>query len=238
MWKIVGPFFARQKINAWLAAPGPRILNLGGGANLFDRWLTADVDPRADVYVDFSRPLPFPDDCVDVVYLEEVIEHLSQSDGLRLVSECLRVFRPDGRIRLTTPDLDALTMPKQGDLARERQLNEMFYSHEHRHIYSPAGIQLLLSTAGFSGIQRSSFRDSRTTLGSFDTHPYKIRLFGTRCDAILGSTQKCASFAKRQHSTGVRIELKDPAGTIISILWHRHTVALRDGGSACEEFPS
>ncbi len=96
----------RTYLRRWLNSPGPHILNLGGGGVLFERWLTADVDPRSDVYVDVTRPLPFRDATIDVVYSEEVIEHISPHHASAMLRECLRILKPGGWLRLTTPSLD------------------------------------------------------------------------------------------------------------------------------------
>jgi len=175
-WRLVAPLFTRHKIRAWLARQGPHILNLGGGGNTFDRWLTADVDPRADVYVDLTRTLPFPNASVDVVYLEEVVEHLSQEQGTKLLTECHRILNPDGLVRLTTPDLGAFVSQFDNSVAFETKFNHIFYQHGHRHIYSKEGISTLLSQTGFADISTSSFRDMNSRYGYFDTHPLRFSI--------------------------------------------------------------
>jgi predicted SAM-dependent methyltransferase len=166
--------FARRKIARWLAKPGARILNLGGGSNTFDRWLTADVDPRADVFVDITKPLPFWDSSIDVVYLEEVIEHVPPTDGQRLMAECHRILRPGGALRLTTPCLDSYCSQFDTSIAFERKVNDVFYLHGHRHIYSKAGIRGLLENLGFISVTLSSFRNSGSQYGYFDTHAFRF----------------------------------------------------------------
>lgn len=49
--------------------------------------------------------LPFPDGSVDVVMMNEVVEHLVEVD--EAVAEARRVLRPGGRLLLTTPNLAA-----------------------------------------------------------------------------------------------------------------------------------
>lgn len=175
-WCSVAPFFARTKINVWLAQPGPRVVNLGGGANTFDRWLTADMDPRADVFVDVTKPLPFPDASVDVVYLEEVIEHISQEEGARLMAECYRCLKPRGALRLTTPCLNLYARQFDGGTDYEKKFNEIFYNHGHRHIYSKAGVRRLLQSAGLIDVRESSFRDMNSAYGYFDTHALRFAI--------------------------------------------------------------
>ena len=102
-WFWVGPVVTRRHLRRWLAGPGPHVLNLGGGSLLSLRWLTADVDPRSDVFMNVTEPLPMPDNALDVVYSEEVIEHIDREAGGRMLAECFRVLKPEGTLRLTTP---------------------------------------------------------------------------------------------------------------------------------------
>jgi FkbM family methyltransferase len=54
---------------------------------------------------DLTKRLPFKDNTVSVIYGAHVLEHLYLADAQRLLSECKRVLRPGGVIRLVVPDL-------------------------------------------------------------------------------------------------------------------------------------
>ena len=179
-WNAVAPLFTRARIERWLRQPGPRIVNLGGGANIFDRWLTADIDPRADVYVNITRPLPFGDATIDAVYLEEVVEHVPVPAGREMLAECLRILKPGGVLRVTTPDLDAFTASFDGTQAATDAINNIFYEHEHRHIYSRGELRAALEAAGFASIVPSAFRDKAARYGDFDTHALRYSMDETR----------------------------------------------------------
>jgi SAM-dependent methyltransferase len=88
-----------------MSSTGERLLNLGGGGNVAPHWLTADIDPRSDVYVDLTKPLPFPSGSLDGIFLEEVIEHIPASNAASLAMECFRCLKPGKPIRISTPDL-------------------------------------------------------------------------------------------------------------------------------------
>jgi SAM-dependent methyltransferase len=176
-WCAVAPFFARGKIEAWLQQPGPRIINLGGGSNTFDRWLTADMDPRADVFMDVTKPLLLlPNASVDMIYLEEVIEHISREQGTALLAECARMLKPGGALRLTTPCLDLYAIQFDGSTAYESKINDIFYKHGHCFIYAKAGVHALLTQAGFTAITPSTFRDAGSRFGYFDTHALRFAI--------------------------------------------------------------
>jgi predicted SAM-dependent methyltransferase len=171
LWQVIGPAVTRPYLNRWLCAPGPKILNLGGGNVLFDRWLTADVVPRADVYMNVTQPLPLPDASVDVVYSEEVIEHIPLERGRAMLRECLRVLKPGGWLRLTTPSLDYFARRALAAPEHVAGINDIFYQHEHRHIYSEAELRNELAAAGFVNLRASSYREPASRLGWLDSHP-------------------------------------------------------------------
>jgi len=171
LWQWIGPTVTRPHLRRWLESDSPKILNLGGGNVLFDRWLTADVVPRADVYMNVTRPLPLPDVCVDAVYSEEVIEHLPLELGRSMLRECLRVLKPDGWLRLTTPSLDYFARRVLASPDHAAEINDIFYRHEHRHIYSEAELHHELTASGFVHLRASSYRESESRLGYLDSHP-------------------------------------------------------------------
>jgi SAM-dependent methyltransferase len=113
-------------------------LNLGCGPNAPANWVNVDGSwnawlsnhiylrkmlkafglisrnsPRAEWNVrplvhDLTRPLPFKENSVAVIYGAHVLEHLYLADAQRLLGECLRVLRPGGVIRLVVPDLHSM----------------------------------------------------------------------------------------------------------------------------------
>src|SRR5882724_900990 len=105
-------------------------LNLGCGPNAPAGWLNVDgswnawlsnhvylrktlnafgviskISPGAEWNVrplvhDLTRPLPFKENSVSVIYGAHVLEHLYLADAQRLLGECHRVLRSGGVIRL------------------------------------------------------------------------------------------------------------------------------------------
>jgi len=156
--------------------------------------LTADITPRADVYLDACRRFPFPSESLDGIFAEEVIEHVSHGDALGVLSECWRVLKPGGALRLSTPDLGFLlglvqsgvypecrffadvlrhygeTQSPEPALAVVRVVNNLFYEHGHRFLYSAAALKAMLENAGFFECRLSSYRDPNSPLGLLDSH--------------------------------------------------------------------
>ena len=175
LWQRIGPAVTRPHLQRWLKSDQFKILNLGGGNVLFDRWLTADVVPRADVYMNVTRPLPLPDGCVDVVFSEEVIEHVPRELGAAMLCECFRILKPGGWLRLTTPSLDYFARRALESPGHVAEINAIFYGHDHRHIYSEAELRAALDAAGFVQVRQSSYREPASQFGHLDTHPERVQ---------------------------------------------------------------
>jgi len=91
------------------SAPAFHAINLACGGKLCrnEGWINADHNPSArDVmHVNLLGKLPFPDSSFDVIYHSQFIEHLSSDMGLAFMKECNRILKPQGVVRVVTPDL-------------------------------------------------------------------------------------------------------------------------------------
>ncbi len=95
--RIIRDYFTAHKI---------RKLHIGSGRNSLSGWLNADLSPSpVQLYLDARKRFPFPDATFDLVFSEHMIEHITYAQGLHMLSECYRVLKPDGTIRVATPDL-------------------------------------------------------------------------------------------------------------------------------------
>ena len=85
-------------------------LNLGCGRNIMPGWINADLVAQSpDVFImDASRHFPFPDNSFDYVFSEHMFEHLDLSGQQNMLSECHRILRPDGVLRIAIPHFDFL----------------------------------------------------------------------------------------------------------------------------------
>jgi predicted SAM-dependent methyltransferase len=174
VWGMLGPVVTRKYLARWLRTADVKIVNLGGGGLLYERWLTADIDPRSDVYVDLTKRLPFPNESIDVVYLEEAIEHVARVNGIALIQECCRILKTGGVLRLTTPSLNFFVRSFLSNPHETRAMNDMFRLYGHLHIYSEEEMKDVLMAAGFSKIVPSRYRDEASRFGYFDTHPERF----------------------------------------------------------------
>jgi predicted SAM-dependent methyltransferase len=153
-----------------------RKLQVGAGYNILKGWLNTDVYPKSRevFFLDAAKPFPFEEGTFDYIFSEHLIEHLTYNDGLFMLSECHRVLKPGGRIRIATPDLETLTglhIPEKSDLQQRYikciidtylpemcvyrdsfVINNAFRNWGHQFIYDQATLQSAVEEAGFIDI--------------------------------------------------------------------------------------
>jgi SAM-dependent methyltransferase len=85
-------------------------LNLGCGSRYHPDWVNIDTALHGPGVIqhDISRGIPYPDDSCDVVYHAAVLEHLRRPDAEALLTECQRVLKPGGIVRIGVPDLEKI----------------------------------------------------------------------------------------------------------------------------------
>jgi len=77
-------------------------LNLGCGKDIRPGWVNIDKVEHSGVMAhDLKDPLPFPDDTVDYILANDVLEHIL--DFERVVKDCHRVLRPGGVLEVCVP---------------------------------------------------------------------------------------------------------------------------------------
>ncbi len=154
-------------------APPARIarLHIGCGQQSIPGWINIDNQglPGVNQVLDVRKGLPFAD--VASIYAEHFLEHLGLEDGLALLAECRRVLRPDGILRLSTPNLDWVLLthyrgPQQANDADAWQdcmrLNRAFHGWGHQFLYNRAMLASALRSAGFARATFCRYGESDT----------------------------------------------------------------------------
>lgn len=96
---------AKRRLTSRLAVtPRPIKLEIGG-LEPREGWVVTNVNAVTKHFMDATTRWPLEDDSVEVVYADNVIEHLTLEQGRALFAEAKRCLRPGGAIRLVTPDI-------------------------------------------------------------------------------------------------------------------------------------
>ncbi len=104
---------SKHLISTYLSETEEPMLNIGTGVNVLEGWLNTDLYPQNSniaevVYLDASIKFPFKDATFNYIYSEHIFEHLHFEDSCNMLSECYRVLKPNGVMRLALPHIDFL----------------------------------------------------------------------------------------------------------------------------------
>lgn len=134
----------RRSIDSYLAAHQIRKLQIGAGDNPLEGWLNSDLDPSSTriIFLDVLEEFPFEDQVFDYVFSEHLIEHLMYQDGLFMLREIYRIIRPGGKLRIATPNIEAiigLYSPERTELQKQYLA---WSAKEVMGLYSPEKTEL------------------------------------------------------------------------------------------------
>ena len=131
-----------------------------------------------------NLPFPLPDNFFKNCFSEHFIEHVTRHSALKLLQEIYRTMRPNGVLRISTPDLFLIvtdyldpewaispknleflktSVPSHFTFNRAFAINNTFQLWGHQWIYDFEDLSLLLTEAGFqkTEISRCSYREGR-----------------------------------------------------------------------------
>jgi len=165
----------------YLATAKTKKLQIGGGPNVLDGWLNVNVycgDIGKEIkqaYMDATIRFPFDDGTFDYIFAEHMIEHITYLQADFMISECARVMKKGGRIRLATPGWDNfVNIVKDNSPERVKEyferlifyhygsdipldpsyaLNYISFHYNHVFIHSKASLTHLLTKYGFTNIE-------------------------------------------------------------------------------------
>jgi predicted SAM-dependent methyltransferase len=127
------------------------------------------------MYLDATKPLPFPDATFDYIYSEHMIEHISWRDGLNMLTECRRALKRGGVLRVATPDLAVMAglLRDHSQIARRYvewvqefafrdmpirstafAINCAFHNWGHKFLYDAETLERTMRLAGFKLTRR------------------------------------------------------------------------------------
>lgn len=86
------------------------MINIACGDIYVDGWTNLDYLPHSNSVIkcNLLSRLPLADGVADVVYSSHFLEHIPRAKVGAFLTECFRILKPSGTIRLVTPDLEEL----------------------------------------------------------------------------------------------------------------------------------
>jgi predicted SAM-dependent methyltransferase len=164
-------------VSRYMKSHSVRKLQIGANVCVMQGWLNTDLYPQSirSVTLDATKRFPFSNASFDYVFSEHQLEHISYEDALIMLSECHRILRPGGKIRIALPSLDrilqlfgATKTDLQDRYLREAAnrcypvvhdpnpcfaINAAFMNWGHRFIYDQATLHSTLEKMGFTQIK-------------------------------------------------------------------------------------
>lgn len=163
-------------------------LHIGCGNNLLEDWLNSDYHPKSNniLHLDATKKFPLNDNTFDYIFSEHMVEHIPYAGGALMFSECYRVLKNNGKIRISTPDLQFLIdlyKKEKSELqieyikwATNQSIKNAPYCDDtfvinnyvrdwgHQFIYDEKTLIQALKIAGFTNIVRFDINQSQDEL--------------------------------------------------------------------------
>jgi predicted SAM-dependent methyltransferase len=129
-----------------------------------------DANPlrKLDLWLDIRNGLPFADQSVDSIYTAQMLEHLYPNELVNVLSECRRVLKRNGGMRIVVPSLENAIAaysicklqwfsdwPRSNRSIGGRFSNFIFCDGQHRNAFDFEYMTEVLLSVGFSEIEKS-----------------------------------------------------------------------------------
>jgi predicted SAM-dependent methyltransferase len=163
----IGPGRRLTAEGATLSGVGFSRLHLGCGHVHIPGWTNCDVlrTGATDVVIDICTLPGIPPGSVDVIYACHVLEHFATSEVPAILRRWCQVLRGGGEVRLSVPDLDAITRIYQEHLDHfqvpgNQPWIALIYGGQkdqydfHKTGFNFAWMKGLLEQAGFTDVRR------------------------------------------------------------------------------------
>ena len=155
-------------------------LNLGAADDRFENYVAMDFFSKDAGYgADLRYPLLIDEAVFDGIFTEHTLEHLSYGEVARVLTECLRILKPSGRIRVIVPDLSlfaenyaqkndtwfraweqAVLEPRgRSMISHMEALSFVTQEYGHRSAWDMDTMEKFLVRAGFTEIRRCAPRE-------------------------------------------------------------------------------
>ena len=138
---------------------------------ILNRWKRIPRWPADVRRIDVIKGLPFKPGSVDRIYSSHMIEHLTFSDAVKVLSHCHRALQVGGILRIAVPDLRIIVNDYLAGESAERfvdrlhllsNASDIFHKGaSHQAMYDAASLASLFCQSGFLKPEQKQFAQSR-----------------------------------------------------------------------------
>jgi predicted SAM-dependent methyltransferase len=126
-----------QFANGWVNVDysvGARLAKIPFFSSINKKVKLFNLDWNDDIFLcDLTKKFPWSDESVDEIYSSHTLEHLDKQQGYDFLSECYRVLKKQGVIRIVVPDLRAFVEHYiKGELLAENFVENLFVLYEEK----------------------------------------------------------------------------------------------------------
>jgi len=103
-----------------------QMVNVGCGRHFHQDWINLDLVSGIPgvVRYDLRQGLPFDEGVCDVIYHSHLLEHLTHEAARLFLSDCFRVLRPGGILRVVVPDLEGIVRAYLASLQQAEETSD------------------------------------------------------------------------------------------------------------------
>ena len=132
------------------------------------------MSKECDIYWDLRLGMPFPNNSVAKIYSSHLFEHLTYTEGQKLMDECLRVLKPGGSFSIVVPNAQMYIewytgtrevppgafgwLPGYNQTTGIDALNYVAYmAGEHKYMFDQENLLHILRAKGFENVAKRDF---------------------------------------------------------------------------------
>ena len=177
---VHGPIGRARLQRALTPPPRPLRLELGSNGRR-NGWLVTNASWRARYFLDVTGPWLVEPGSADLVFADNMIEHVPLAAGRAMLHQAHAALRPGGTIRLATPDVEMAARLYLGEdeekaaavMAMHRRLGRVAehpvdllrvpfteFGHHAGYLYDEASLGAELKRAGFHDVRRCATGES------------------------------------------------------------------------------
>lgn len=157
---------------------GARLSIIPGFSWLNKKIKLFDLEWDEKIFIhDLTTIFPWKNETVDIIYSSHTLEHLNKEQGELFLSECYRVLKKNGIIRIVVPDLKSFVEHYlTGDILAENFVKNLYVLYEepgdtflkkrlaplfrypHKCMYDTPSLIRIMSNLGFTSCSKQPFQ--------------------------------------------------------------------------------